>query len=42
MVPYVKKMSIWTSLWFIAKHNYIANSKEGEIILKTKILNLMA
>lgn len=42
MVPYMKKMSIRKRLGFIAKHNYIANFKEGQIILKTKICILMA
>lgn len=41
MVPYLKTMSIWKRLWFTAKHNYTANSKEGQMIFKTKFLNLM-
>lgn len=36
-----EKIFIWKE-WFIAKHNYIANSKEGQKIFKMKISNWMA
>ena len=42
MVLYMKKCLYGNGCDFIAKHNYMANFKEGQIIFKTKFLNLIA